>query len=60
MFPPHKHELRVFVPLLLPGQLLIVLISLWWKAHVRIIVSGTSSFLLLLISTNFLRVVSLQ
>jgi hypothetical protein len=29
MFPPHKHELRVFVPLLLPGQLLIVLISLW-------------------------------
>jgi hypothetical protein len=37
-----------------------VLISLWWKACVRIIVFGTSSSLLLLISTNFLRVVSLQ
>jgi hypothetical protein len=60
MFPPHKHELRVFVPLLLPGPLCIVLISLWWKACVRIIVFGTSSSLLLLISTNFLRVVSLQ
>jgi hypothetical protein len=60
MLPPHKHELRVFVPLLPPGPLLIVLISLWWKACVRIIVFGTSSSLLLLISTNFLHVVSLQ
>jgi hypothetical protein len=61
MFPPHKHELRVFVPLLLPGPpLLIVLISLWWKARVRIIVFGTSASLLLFISTNFLRRVSLQ
>jgi hypothetical protein len=38
-----------------------VLISLWWKARVRIIALGTSSSLLLvLISTNLLRLVSLQ
>jgi hypothetical protein len=60
MFPPHEHELRVFVPRRPPCLLLIVLISLWWKARVRIIVFGTRSSLSLLISTHFLHVVSLQ